>query len=55
MLLSLADVNTVKIYWAAIVDSMRNKVDINFKARGFQGDLKESISFEARFFWWSGL
>lgn len=42
MLLSLADVKTVKMYWAAMADSMRNKVDNSVRASDFQDDVKEN-------------
>lgn len=44
MLLSLADVNTVKIYWAAMADSTSRTVDTRVRASDFQGDLKKNIS-----------
>lgn len=44
MLLSLADVKTVKIYWAAMTDSTRSRVDNSVRVRDFQDDLKENIS-----------
>lgn len=45
MLLSLAEVNTVKMYWAAMADSMRSKVDNSVRASDFQGDVKENNIF----------
>lgn len=44
MLLSLADVNTVKIYSAPTADSTSSRVDTSVRASDFQGDLKENIS-----------
>lgn len=36
---------TVKMYWAAMTDSMTSKVDNSVRARDFQGDVKENNIF----------